>query len=925
MRLRSLLVVSLGLFLGCAHRYQPHGRPVPYEGFYATFPSGLRLVVYEVPQVDRFAVTVSYGSGSAEDPAGKEGLAHVAEHVAFRARPAWGGDGRIWDRLIAAGFRFNAQTGLDATDYWSVGKAGDLRTALLLEAARMRAPLAGVSADDFSIERDVVVSEHRERFETDPDGAQLQRLLAEAFPDHAYGRPVAGTPESLRTIALGDVRAWTAQRYVPPNAVIVVIAPRKAREVAELVLQAFGELAEPGSGVPVEPVVRSVPGLPPSPEGDIVPATLQAPVPQPVVWVAWPVPGERSRREPQGHAAAAALDAAFAGKLATAYLGTSYQVVEGFGAFYVPFAGAGLVVMRVELARAGDAGKIVDLVKSAAFELRAGDDLTGQGSLPGRGRALTDQGRTNVILHTRDQLLVGAYLDLERIDGGRVASFLRATGEPDYLAGWQRNVAAQLKFDVNVYASEFLRRERAVAVVVTPDANGLARAVVGRAAAGEAHDALDASGDGPAPDAAEALAAARAPGLDGAARRVLPNGLTVVVARRGTLPVARVALVVRTTADGAAGAPGLGTLASWSGFALFAAHDAVMVGGDASTRLEVERVLYAQHGSSANLDVLLEATAEWARDQRARWFDEAKDVVTRRAARLDVDPDTVAARALRKALFPGHPYGRAPTAESIRSIHSGDVDDWLSEEIRPERSTLVVVSDQDPSPELWTAIEGHFGGWRRGGAPRVEVAAPPLPAVRRVLLVDRPGASQAVMVAGLRAPPLAARDAAAHEAVEWILENRLTDRLRVQQGVSYGVAVETLDLERGAALLVGAAVDRDAAASALGALLAAPRALAEAPLFPADAARARWQVARATAFAYDTTADVAAALTRLATYRLPPDHYDRQPASIAALDPARIQAAAAALAVGREAVVVAGDAKLLRPQLEKAGYAVEAP
>ena len=66
MRLRSLLVVSLGLFLGCAHRYQPRGRPVPYEGFYATFPSGLRLVVYEVPHVDRFAVTVSYGSGSAE-------------------------------------------------------------------------------------------------------------------------------------------------------------------------------------------------------------------------------------------------------------------------------------------------------------------------------------------------------------------------------------------------------------------------------------------------------------------------------------------------------------------------------------------------------------------------------------------------------------------------------------------------------------------------------------------------------------------------------------------------------------------------------------------------------------------------------------------------------------------------------------------
>jgi zinc protease len=71
--------------------------------------------------------------------------------------------------------------------------------------------------------------------------------------------------------------------------------------------------------------------------------------------------------------------------------------------------------------------------------------------------------------------------------------------------------------------------------------------------------------------------------------------------------------------------------------------------------------------------------------------------------------------------------------------------------------------------------------------------------------------------------------------------------------------------------------------------------------------------------------EVTAALTRLATYGLPPDHSDRQPASIAALDPARIQAAAAALAIGKDAVVVAGDAKLLRPLFEKAGYAVEAP
>src|SRR4030067_1899856 len=92
-----LLAVPLSAFVALAipctalaGKYRPQGRPVPYGGFFATFPSGLRLVVYEMPAVDRFAVTVSYGSGSAEDPEGKEGLAPGAQHPAQRAGAAAG-------------------------------------------------------------------------------------------------------------------------------------------------------------------------------------------------------------------------------------------------------------------------------------------------------------------------------------------------------------------------------------------------------------------------------------------------------------------------------------------------------------------------------------------------------------------------------------------------------------------------------------------------------------------------------------------------------------------------------------------------------------------------------------------------------------------------------------------------------------------
>jgi zinc protease len=329
-------------------------------------------------------------------------------------------------------------------------------------------------------------------------------------------------------------------------------------------------------------------------------------------------------------------------------------------------------------------------------------------------------------------------------------------------------------------------------------------------------------------------------------------------------------------------------------------------------------------GSSANLDVLLQSAAEWARDQEARYFDKAKEGTIRYLARTENDPIHQARRVFREALFPGHPYGALASASRLKKVSARDADRWLSAEIRPERATLIVVSDQAPTPELWSAIEGHFGGWRRGDVDRAAAAAPPAPAARRIILVDRPGASQALLAMGVRAPPRRARDEAALGAVRWLVQDRLNQRIRVEEGVSYGVQVQLLDHEQGAALFVAATVDRDAAASSLATILAAPGALAEKPLPVDQVTRARWQVARAFAYGFDTVGDVAGALADLVRDELPADHYEKQPASIAALDPARIQAAAARLGVGKEAGVILGDAAVLRPQLEKAGFTVEA-
>jgi zinc protease len=912
--------LAAALALGCAGgRFTRRGEDAPYEVRTATFPSGLRVVVFAVPGAERFSVTVSYGAGSGDDPPGAEGLAHLVEHLAYRATP--GGGPPLQDRLGGAALLFNATTSPDATDYVVVGKPADLDAALAVEAARLRGPLDGVTERDAAVERDVVLAEYRERFETDPEGAQVAWLLEAAFPDHPYGRPAAGTPESIRGLSLAAARAWAAPRYVPANAIVVVVAPGDAAETLARTRSALGALADGAPApLPARPA-RGLPGRARERERG-----RRAPVPGPVVWVAWPVPGVDARVEPQALYAATALEAAFAGKLRQAFGRTAPDVVEDFSAAYEGFEGAGLVVLRAELADGRDAGRIADLARSAAFELRTDEDVKGgpeTGAFGARtGRALGDAEKERLAKAVRDGLLVAVDLGMERLDGGEIARAVRLGGDPDVPARWRREARAELAHDPGRLAARHLLRDRAVVLTVTPDENALARALVA-APGGERRDE-DAALAGPAPGPEAARAAAPAPGLDGAERRVLQNGLTVVVARKGALPIAQVELVVRTRVEGGPGVPaGLPAVALGAARARLADHDLSLVGAGRALRRKLEYVRRVHRGTRANLDVLLESAAEWALDRRVRALEESRDLLARRVARREGRPEAIATRALHGALFPDHPYGAVATSAALRKVRSGAAERWLDEELRPERATLVVVSDEGPTPALWRRIEARFGPWPRGGVPRDPAPPPPAPAARRVLLVDRPGASQALVVVGLRTPPREAADEPAIDAVRWLVGARLDRQLRRAEGASYGVAVGGVEHARGAAVLAAAAVPPEAAGHAADALLGTFAALASDGPGEEDAARARFHVAREFGYAFDGIAGAAAALTTLAVYDLPPDHFERQPASIAALDPGRIRKAAASLAIGREVVVVVGDAGVVSPRLEAAGLVVE--
>jgi len=158
-------------------------------------------------------------------------------------------------------------------------------------------------------------------------------------------------------------------------------------------------------------------------------------------------------------------------------------------------------------------------------------------------------------------------------------------------------------------------------------------------------------------------------------------------------------------------------------------------------------------------------------------------------------PATLALRVLPALLYgAGHPYGNpltgSGTKESVAKLTREDLvkfhDTWL----RPDSSTLIVVGDTTLK-EVTPKLEKLFAGWKSGSVPAKNVKTVAVAAKSAVYLIDKPGALQSVIVAGVVAPPRANPREIAIEAMNDSLGGmfgaRLNMNLREDKHWSYGV------------------------------------------------------------------------------------------------------------------------------------------
>jgi zinc protease len=209
-------------------------------------PGGIEAWVVHEPS-PLIAVEFAFMGGSEQDPPDKPGVAYLAASV-------WDDGAGDLDAKAFHGRLENKSIGLS----FAAGRdhvRGSLRTLTVNRNEAfdyLRLALTAPRFDSDAVERarDQLLS-RLQRQTTSPNDIASRTWWRTAFPDHPYGWPVTGTPDSMARITIDDLKTFTRHVLARGKLKVSIVGDIDVAEVGALLDRTFG-------GLPAEPVLTPV-------------------------------------------------------------------------------------------------------------------------------------------------------------------------------------------------------------------------------------------------------------------------------------------------------------------------------------------------------------------------------------------------------------------------------------------------------------------------------------------------------------------------------------------------------------------------------------------------------------------------------------------------------------------------------------------
>ncbi len=727
---------------------------IPYEMF--TLDNGLKVLVHTDHSTPTVFVGMWYGVGSKDEPEGKTGFAHLFEHLMFQGTE--NREGEYFSPFTDAGATgMNGTTSEDRTNYYATVPTGALDMALWMESDRMTYLLGAITQDALDEQRGVVQNEKRQN-DNRPYSGMSDRIKAGLYPvDHPYRHSIIGSLEDLDAASLDDVNEWFGKYYGASNVVLVLAGDVDLETAKEKVNFYFGETP---AGEPLVHPKKWVPELVENRE-----ELMYDRVGQTRIARVWALPGLNDKDTSLMYLVNDSLVANKNSplrktlvddlKLATSVRGSAYgQVLSGE------------YRLSIDLRPGVTPEQVMPVVDRIIEEYLA----------TGPDEQILENAKLAV-----NMLMLGA-LESNASIGRLLAEGLLYSDNPLYINQELEWLNAATVEELTATANRWLSRGHyQLTVLPFPE-----------------YHRSEAQADRSSIPLVTADSKITFPDIETA---TLDNGMQLVIARRGNVPIVDVSISIETgSAAAPADAPGLSTFLfalmdkgtdKYDAHELAAAKDKIGMASSFQNGLERSslsfRVLRPYLDESLKISAEMLRNPEFPEDE----LEKLKAQLSAYLSNIALNPSGVTRSLFERAVYgEDNPMGGIWTPELLEQVDRDKLQRFHAQEIAPDRMTVYMIGDIDID-DAREAVKRAFGKWRANGESALSGignAPDPRP---RVILIHHPEAVQSTIYAG---HVIAAFDASINTELAIMnavfggsFESRINMNLREDKSWSYGM------------------------------------------------------------------------------------------------------------------------------------------
>ena len=754
LRTLALIFFALGLFAqAVANDELATNIDLAYERF--ELPNGLTVLVHTDHSTPTVYVSMWYGVGSKDEPEGKSGFAHLFEHLMFQGSE--NREGEFFSPFTDAGATgMNGTTNEDRTNYYATVPTGALDMALWMESDRMSYLLGAVTQEALDEQRGVVQNEKRQR-ETRPYAEMGDKIRAGIYPvDHPYRHSIIGSMEDLDAASLDDVHTWFNTYYGASNVILVLAGDISIKDAKEKVSHYFSSAP---AGTPLTYPKKWVPDLKENREEQMYDQVGQTRISR-----VWAIPGMNDK------------DTSLMYLVNDSLVGNKNSPLRK------------KIVDELQLAtsiRGYAYGRVMSGEYNLTIDLRPGvspeqvmpivDEVIAEYLVQGPDAQIVENAKLGVKMYTLGALETGAQI------GRLLAEGELFSDDPLFINKELEWLNAATAEELRQVADRWLTRGYYQLTVEPFPEYNVAEATVDRSAI----PTVSAKSDINFPDIETAT---------------LKNGIKLVVANRGSIPLVNVAFQFDTGSVAApADAPGLPTFVfglmnkgtkKFDANELAAARDKIAMGGGFSAG--DERSSFSYRILNSNLQPSLDLAAEMMRyptfpDEE---LEKQKAQIRAYLANLEQAPSRAAGSMFKRAIYgTDSSLGSVWTPDLVEQVDRAKLEVWHAAEVAPDNMTIYMIGDINLS-DATKAVNQSFGKWKAKNQSAARPIGRAADSAGRVILIDYPGAASSTIMAGRAIAPFNAETwntlSMMNRTLGGAFESRLNMNLREDKGWSYG-------------------------------------------------------------------------------------------------------------------------------------------